>query len=238
MINKQEIEAQIARYENVLAKSTDEMERGTIQGVIDKLKKQVEIIEEEPAAEVVEKPKKEKVQKPAKEKVEKKKPVAKKAKKAKEAKKASKLSDLTKSRSALLPSKKEKKAKSPKPEKKVEKTVKISKVMPVEEKKNVEDILESEHYKVIFKQVGGKKIKITVKNSDRVVAKNKVDSAFTTIAKKVVDSEEERKKYADDIKALDSMKGIVAELIENIYKAFNAHKTDQLKSLLKKLKTI
>jgi len=217
-MTKQEIEAKIAKFEAALAKTTDEKQRVVMQGVINKLQGELlkEIQKEKPETVPEPKPKKEKVKPVAKHKKEK---PAKKAKKAK-------------------PAKKEKPAKAAKPEKKVEKTVKISKVLPVDDKEKVKDILENEHYKVIMKEVGGKKIKITVKNSDRVVAKNKIDSAFTTIAKKVVDSEAERKKYAEDIKALNTMKDLIAGMIESIYKAFNSHKTDELKSILKKLKNI
>jgi outer membrane biosynthesis protein TonB len=221
-MTKQELEAKIARWESSLAKTTDEKQRSVMQGSIDKLKKQLEDFKEEtPAPE----PKVEK--KPVKVKVEKKEKPAKAEKPEKKAKPAKK----------DKAAKKEKKAKATKPEKEVEKTVKISKVMPVEDKNVVKDILENEHYKVIIKEVGGKKVKISVKNSDRVVAKNKIDSAFTTIAKKVVDSEDERKKYADDIKALDTVKSIVTEIVEHVYKAFNAHKTEELKAILKKLKS-
>ncbi|MDD4970798.1 MAG: hypothetical protein PHT07_15330 [Paludibacter sp.] len=220
MTPKQELETKIARFESALAKTTDPKERSVMQPLIDKLKKQLEDFKEEtPAPEPTPEPKKEKAEKKTPVKKEKKPKAAKLAKKEKKAKAA-------------------KPAKPAKPEKKVEKTVKISKVIPVEEKKKVKDILEDEHYKVIYKEVGGKKVKITVKNSDRVVAKNKIDSAFVTISKKVIDSEEERKKYADDIKVLDTMKPLVTEIIENIYKAFNAHKTDELKAILKKLKTL
>jgi hypothetical protein len=212
MTAKQEIEAKISRFEAALAKTTDVSERQTMQGVIDKLKKQASTMEEKPESKT--KPGKTFI--PKSRGKSKQKPTAKKVEvKPKPEKKADK-----------------------KGKKEIEKTVKISKVLPVEEKKNVEDILESEHYKVIFKEVGGKKIKITVKNSDRVVAKNKIDSAFTTIAKKVIDSEEERKKYAEDIKTLDTMKSLIAGIVENIYKAFNSHKTTEMKALLRKLKTL
>lgn len=129
--------------------------------------------------------------------------------------------------------KKEKKNKKDKEEK----TVKISKVIPESEKKNVREILEKEYYKVIIKDVAGKKVKITVKHSDKTVAKNKIESAFVTVSKKI-NSEEEKKKYAEDLKVLASIEERFKKLIEVIYSVFNNHKTDELKKIFDKIDKI
>jgi hypothetical protein len=119
-----------------------------------------------------------------------------------------------------------------KEKKKPEKTVKISKVVPTDEKKKVRELLENEHFKVIIKDVGGKKVKVTVKHSDKTVAKNKIESAFVTITKDVSNNDEDKKKYSDDLKVVYDLESSMKKLIEIIYAAFNSHKTDELKKIL------
>jgi hypothetical protein len=231
-MSAKELKDKIVRYEAVLAKTTDEKERVTIQGVINRL--QGELLKEttgkppEPAP--VEKPektkikaKKEKVAKPKKE------PKPKKIKVKVKLKKKEPKPVKTK---VVVKIKKEEK-----PEKEEEKTVKVSKVIPDEEKKTVREVLEREHFNVIFKVVGGKKVKVTVKHSDRTVTKNKIESAFVTITKKV-NSEDEKKKYAKDLQVVESMQKIVTELVERIYKAFNSHNAKELSAIARKLKNL
>jgi hypothetical protein len=231
---KQELIDKLARYQGALDQTTDKEEREIMQGVIDKLKNQIKEIpaeetepapEPKPAKKAVPKKKKE----PAKEKPQKKVVVVPKKKKAEkpaeEKKKPGKKFKVTP------------KSKKEPAEKKVEKTVKVSKVIPEDEKTTVKNVLEKEHFKVVFKVVGGKKVKVTIRHSDKTVAKNKVESAFNTISKKV-NSEEEKKKYAKDVQLLESMQKAFTDFIERIYKAFNSHDAKELSALARKLKSL
>jgi len=217
----QEIKDKIAKYKGVLDKTTDEKEREVIQGVITKLEGQISQAEPEPPAEPKPEPKKVKVT-----------PKAKKPEKVVAKPKKEKAEKPEKKKVKVTP-----KAKKEKPEKKVVKTVKVSKVIPEDEKKTVRDVLEKEHFKVIIKEVGGKKVKVTVRHSDKTVAKNKVASAFGTISNKV-NSEEEKKKYARDLALLEAMQKSFLDFIERIYKAFNSHDAKELSALARKLKSL
>jgi hypothetical protein len=234
----QELRDKIKRFEGAIAQTTDPEEKKVMQGVVDKLKAQLEDMEKgekpaekappaaekEPKAPKVPKPKKEKRPKKVKVKIKVKKP-EKPAKPEKQEKKP------------IVKTKIKVKAKKEKAEKKVEKTVKVSKVIPDEEQKTVRDVLEKEHFKVIFKTVGGKRVKVTVQHSDRTIAKNKIESAFTTISKKV-NSDEEKKKYAADLRVLEAMQKAISALIENIYKAFNSHDNKALNAIARKVKSL
>jgi hypothetical protein len=231
-MNTDELKSKIARYQAVLDKTTDEREKAVIQSAIDKLKAQLSESGKSPAkpAEPVKKkvtPKKVESKAPAQPKKEKVKVVP-KAKKGKPAEKPAK---------KVIPAKGKKKAVKEVEPKKVEKTVKVQKVIPDDEKKNVRDILEKEHYKVTFKEIGGKKVKVTVRHSDRTVAKNKIASAFNTIGKKV-NSEDEKKQYAKDLQLLDLIQKTMEAIIEKIYKAFNAHNEKELSQIARKIKSI
>lgn len=227
-MTNQEIKDKLVKYERVLAQTTDEKEKSVIQGVIDKLKSQLTEEKQEPEAPV--KPE----SKPAEPKVKKKIIIKPKAKKAEKEKKPA--------APAPAPKKtgKKKVKVTPKPKKekgkKVEKTVKVSKVIPEGEKKTVRDVLEKENFKVIIKEVGGRKMKVLVRHSDRTIAKNKIASAFGTIGKKV-NSEEEKKKYAKDVESLEKIQKAFMELIERIYKAFNSHDAKELSNIFRKIKS-
>jgi hypothetical protein len=209
-MNLAEIKNKIARGRAVLEKTTDEKERSVIQSVIDNLESEEKKLEKKAENEATRAEKKPQS--------EKKKPSAKAKKK-------------------IFIKKEKKRIPETKPVKKEEKTVKVSKVIPEDEKSTVRDILEKEHFKVIIKEVGGRKVKVTVRHSDRTVAKNKVASAFGTISKKV-NSEEEKKKYSKDIQLLESMEKAVTQLIERIYAAFNSHDAKELSAIARKIKSL
>jgi hypothetical protein len=219
MATKQELTDKIAKYKAVLDKTTDEKEKDVIKGVIEKLQSQLD--EGEPAAPAPKDKKKVQVKPKAPETV---KPTVKKKIQEKPVETAK-------------PKKKVKVIPKQKQEKPVEKTVKVSKVIPEDEKKTVREVLEKEHFKVIIKEVGGRKVKVTVRHSDKTVAKNKIASAFGTISNKV-NSEEEKKKYAKDMQLLEVMQKACIELVERIYKAFNSHDAKELSALARKLKSL
>lgn len=207
----QELRDEITETQEIYDMTTDENDKKVIKKGLDMLKKELEEAEKEGSET---EPEKKKVQKKItpKKVVKKKEPTVKK--------KAEKPTGKTKEESKS---------------KETEKSVKISKVTPDDDKKVVRDILEKEHYKVIIKEIGGKKVKISVKHTDKTVAKNKIESAFTTVSKKV-NSEEEKKKYADDLKILSELEDIFKKIIEAIFTDFNSHKTEDLKSILAGIK--
>lgn len=230
-MTNQEINDKLVKYERVLAQTTDEKEKSVIQGVIDKLKSQLTDEKQEPEAPA--KPER----KPAEPKAKKKIIIKPKAKKLEKQKKPAAPAPAPKKpgKKKVKVTRKPKKE-TGKKEKKVEKTVKVSKVIPEGEKKTVRDVLEKENFKVIIKEVGGRKMKVLVRHSDRTIAKNKIASAFGTIGKKV-NSEEEKKKYAKDVESLEKIQKAFMELIERIYKAFNSHDAKELSNIFRKIKS-
>lgn len=227
----EELKSKIAKYNAVLEKTTDERERQVIINVINNIKAELEKSEK---AQPADKPEPEKPSKAPKVRPKEKVTVA--PKKKEPAKKEVKPAKKAVKKKVIIPRAK-KVTEKEKPAPKVEKTVKVHKVIPEDEKKNVREILEKEHFKVTFKEVGGKKVKITVRHSDRTVAKNKVASAFNTIGKKV-NSEEEKKKYSKDLQLLEMIQKTMEAIIEKIYKAFNAHDAKELSQIARKIKSI
>lgn len=119
------------------------------------------------------------------------------------------------------------------------KTVKIKDVDPDKYKNEVENILEREHYKVTFtKNKQGKKVQVRTKRPDKEILKEKLESVYTTITKDVVDSEEDKEKYKDDINLIKDIKSEMQNLVKKLDTTFNNHKTEQLKQILDNLKEL